>query len=265
MRSVIPIVEIGEATHVGRVRTSNEDNYLVTEADHPGQGAEGTEVLIAVADGMGGANAGEVASAVAVQSLKEAFADPVIGRSGEPAMVRLEESVKAANRAVWDAASLDSAREGMGTTLVTALLAPNGDVTIANVGDSRAYFISGDTARQLTSDNSWVVEQVRAGRMTPAQAQTSPYRNVLSRSLGVEPKVEVDMYQAHLASGEFLMLCSDGVSTYVGLDDLREVFRDVYTAQEAADELVKLALDRGGSDNATVVVARMTSGDGRGS
>jgi protein phosphatase len=146
----------------------------------------------------------------------------------------------------------------MGTTLVCALVRLSGEVVIANVGDSRAYLVSGGRARLLTTDHSWVVEQVKAGRMSERDAEISPYRHVLSRSLGVMPSVEVDIYSdVRLQPGDALMLCSDGVSTYLGRNDLPRILEESLTSQEAAERLVRLAIGRGGADNATVVVARM--------
>jgi protein phosphatase len=214
-------------------------------------------VLLAVADGMGGHQAGEVASTLAVKAL----ASHLSQAAGDGPMADgsdwLREAVVLANRTVWDAAAQDSANQGMGTTLVCALVLADGGAAIANVGDSRAYFVSGSVAQLVTEDHSWVLDQVRAGRMTERDAERSPYRHVLSRSLGVLPDVDVDVYtHIQMTPGDALVLCSDGVSNYIELVDLPPLVGSATSATEAAEILVQIALDRGGADNATVVVAR---------
>ncbi len=250
-----PRVEVGAATDVGRVRETNEDALLALPL---GGGPRGPVVLVAVADGMGGHAAGEVASALALETVAEQLQRTASGGEQEPVAACLERAVLAANRAIWNAAAADPERAGMGTTLVCALVDATGEASIANIGDSRAYLVSGQEARQVTEDHSLVAEMVRAGRMTEEEAQTHPYRNVLSRSLGVEPAVQVDLYTGlHLRTGDMLVLCSDGVSTYLRTAELPALVRQTLSAQDAAERLVELALNRGGHDNATAVVARI--------
>lgn len=247
--------DIGMATDVGRVRETNEDSLFV--AAIAAEGRFGPRLLVAVADGMGGHNAGEIASDLAVHSLAEALRAPHLDDEGEPdPEAALRHAVEWANQAVWRAASQDEARTGMGTTLVCALLDPSGTGVVANVGDSRAYRVTRDGAARVTSDHSWVAEQVREGRMSESEAEMSPYRHVLSRSLGVAPYVDVDLYPIALDEGAALVLCSDGVTTYLEEADFVRAISEAPAAQEAAERLVRLAVGRGGADNATVVVAR---------
>lgn len=258
--TLAPALDVGKATDVGRVRDSNEDSLMAVGVEHEGLSVAPGHALLAVADGMGGHQAGEVASALAVEALADALSDKALARERLAPDAWLRSAVQSANRRVWEAAGLDNAREGMGTTLVCALVHRLGNVAIANVGDSRAYLVTPMDARQVTRDHSWVEEQVRQGRMSEEEAQQSPYRHVLSRSLGVEPSVGVDVYvNLRLRPGDALVLCSDGVSMYLDPEDFSRQLSDAVTAREAAELLVRLALSRGGADNATVIVARMRS------
>src|SRR6202022_302993 len=174
-------LDIGSATDVGRVREANEDSFL---AVHPA-GVRDGEALVAVADGMGGHKAGEVASALAVQALQQTLddSDPAV----EPDAL-LRSALELGNRSIWEAAAEDLEKEGMGTTIVAALLNAAGQVVVANVGDSRAYVFAGGQAKLLTDDHTWVNQQVRAGQMTEHEAQLSPFRNLLTRALGSAPR-----------------------------------------------------------------------------
>jgi protein phosphatase len=239
---------------VGRVREANEDNLLtVSGARRDGQ------VLAAVADGMGGHKAGEVASAIAIESLTRALQDVEPEASADSWLVR---AVEMANRAIYDAAALDPEHEGMGTTLVCALLGEQGDVTIANVGDSRAYAVVRGVASLVTEDHTWVNQQVQTGQMSEKEARRSPYRNLLTRSLGSTPRVQVDLFSGlQLEAGDALVLVSDGVSGYLDERDVAMVLRESRSAQDAAVRLVQMAVARGGADNATAVVVRRKSLD----
>lgn len=271
-------IEIGTATNVGLVRDHNEDALLALgPAINGGEsvgvliaygetgdisqllklGATSSSVLIAVADGMGGHQAGEVASTLAVKALATHFSRALSDGQVKDAKDWLRSGVIMANRNVWEASGMDAANQGMGTTLVCAYVEPDGSAVVANVGDSRGYLVVGGVASQVTDDHSWVLDQVRAGLMTEHDAERSSYRHVLSRSLGVRPDVDVDIHsQVKLAPGDVLVLCSDGVSNYLELRDLPPLFESTASADDAAEMLVQIALSRGGHDNATVVVAR---------
>ncbi len=249
-------IEVGAATDVGHVRESNEDAHLAAPLN--ATGPDRSDWVIAVADGMGGHQAGEVASALAVRTLAEVVQRYRAGSISPAACLR--EAVQAANASIWRVASTDPGCAGMGTTLVCAVVGVDGRAAVANVGDSRAYLVGPTQARQVTQDHSWVADQVRAGRMSALEAEVSPYRNVLSRSLGVTDAVDVDIFDGFtLQPNQALVLCSDGVSVYFTPDEMLDFYRRSATAQEFAQRLVDVALARGGHDNATVVVARRIS------
>jgi protein phosphatase len=243
-------MDIGSFTDVGRVREGNEDSLLVVAPDGPRKG----QVVVAVADGMGGHNAGEVASAMAVDSLRR------VVEAAEPALepdALLTDGVSLGNRTIWDAAAEDVAKDGMGTTLVCAFLDESGKVVIANVGDSRAYAYLGGQVHLVTADHTWVNEQVLAGYLSPSDARSSPYRNLLTRTLGNSPRVDVDLFTGlHLEAGDGLILVSDGVTGYLDEGDFTTVLRETESAQAAAERMVSEAVERGGADNATAVVVR---------
>ncbi|HEY3059579.1 MAG TPA: protein phosphatase 2C domain-containing protein [Chloroflexota bacterium] len=245
-------LDVGHATDVGRVREANED-ALLSMARTGGDG----ELLVAVADGMGGHKAGEVAAALAVESLKDTLGSTDDNRDNLDG--QLEQAVELANRIIWQAAAEDIDKEGMGTTLVCAVVSPSGSLTIANVGDSRAYLVHGRSAELVTSDHTWVNQQVIDRQISEREARTSPYRNLLTRSLGNSPRVKVDLFTGRrLEPGEALVLVSDGVSGYLDAKDVAAILRASASAQEAAEELVNEAVNRGGADNATAVVVRRT-------
>jgi PPM family protein phosphatase len=248
--STAAALDIGLATDVGRVREANEDALLAVRTD----GTRDGQVLVAVADGMGGHKAGEVASALAIESLQRALDQ---ADASATAGTLLTQGVQLGNRTIWDAAGADLDKEGMGTTLVCALLTADGQAVIANVGASRAYAFVGGAATLMTSDHTWVNEQVLSGRMGEEDARSSPFRNLLTRALGSTPDVEVDLFSGlHLDVGDALILVSDGVTGYLDEHDFTAVLRESATAQEAAERLVEQAVERGGADNATAVVVR---------
>jgi protein phosphatase len=245
-------LDIGSATDVGRVREANEDALLAVRAD----GVRAGQALIAVADGMGGHKAGEVASELAIRSLTRTLeqADP----QAAPDLL-LTQAVELANRTIWETAAADLEKEGMGTTLVAAVLDADGTAVIANVGDSRAYSVAGGQARLVTIDHTWVNQQVRSGQMSEREARFSPFRNLLTRSLGSQPRVDVDLFTGlQLRAGDALVLVSDGITGYLDERDVSTVLGAAKSAQEAAERLVEEAVARGGADNATAVVVRRT-------
>jgi protein phosphatase len=223
----------GGATDRGRVRDGNEDAYLL----------EPSLSLFAVADGMGGHRGGEVASATAVATLRARV------REG----VALPDAVRAANEAVLARAAADPELRGMGTTL-TAALGDGSGLTLAHVGDSRAYLWRDGALHQVTADHSLVADLVREGQITAAEATVHPYRSVVTRALGVEDDLEVDMVPLALAPGDRVLLCSDGLPTMVPDDRIAAVLAAEADPTRAANTLVDLANEAGGEDNVTVVV-----------
>jgi serine/threonine protein phosphatase PrpC len=208
--------------------------------------------LYAVADGMGGHAAGEVASRQAISTLFEKYyASPAIG-----IIERMKEAIKAANAEVYVQASLDHAKAGMGTTLVAAILQGD-DLYVANVGDSRAYLVREQSIEQVTRDHSWVNEQVQAGIITAQEAREHLYRNIITRSLGTKPDVDIDFFQRKMQPGDVLVLCCDGLSNEVEDDEIARIV-SANSAQESAQALIDLANQRGGPDNTTAIVVRIS-------
>jgi protein phosphatase len=229
---------VGAATDVGRVREGNEDAYLVD--DEMG--------LVAVADGMGGHRGGEVASVTAVEALRAAISQ------GRP----LREAVEDANRAVFDKAQTDERLRGMGTTITAATLAAGGTLLIGHVGDSRAYLLRDGELRQITTDHSLVEELVRDGRLTPDEAAVHPQRSIITRALGVDSSVDVDVYPVELQPGDVLLFCSDGLTGMLHSDLIAAELRREDDPARAATKLVDAANASGGEDNITVVVVMVT-------
>ena len=236
----------GAASDAGQVRSLNEDSMLTAAS------------LCAVADGMGGHRGGEVASAEATQALQDNVT--------EPSADGLVAAVQAANSAVFDKALADAGLSGMGTTLCAIGIIDGAEeeshaVAVVNVGDSRVYLHAGDDFVQLTEDHSLVEAMVREGQLSTEEASSHPRRNVVTRALGIEARVDVDCWTVVPAAGDRFLLCSDGLFNEMHDDQIAAVLRRLADPQEAADELVRLANEAGGRDNITVVVADVSDGD----
>jgi protein phosphatase len=234
-------------TDVGRRRESNEDALL-----------DGSDVgLYAVADGMGGHAAGEVASRIAIETLLERMQshDPG-GDHQTPEQVghALRTAIEEANRKIFTSVEEREEWRGMGTTLVA--MAPVGpEAIIGHVGDSRAYLLREDALHRLTSDHSWVNEQVKLGLLTDEDAQRHPYRNIVTRALGNRDQVQVDLLQETLQGGDVVLLCSDGLNTMLDDEEIAATLRaHVGDPRAACEALVDAANARGGEDNTTVLV-----------
>lgn len=240
-------IEREALSDVGRTRERNEDSYYAGE------------YVFAVADGLGGHNAGDVASRLAVEPLA-AFDRSVAGTPDDRIAEALERAVDAANRAVYQRAQDDAKVRGMGTTL-TAVAISNGSAHLAHVGDSRCYLIRGGEITQLSSDHTLVARMVAEGKLTPEQAETHPQRSILTRALGAEPEIDVDTLEIQLTPGDRLILCSDGLSSVIGDDQILATLSDSKALKEACKRLIDAANARGGPDNITVVVVEVT-GDG---
>ena len=235
-------------TNTGRKRRRNEDAFV---CEPP---------LFAVADGMGGAQAGEVASSLAAAALTGALQDGSGNMTATEAQPRVVELIQEANRRVHDRATHDSAASGMGTTMTVALVGTDGDVAIGHVGDSRAYRLRGGRLVQLTDDHSLVAELVRRGELTPAEAEIHPQRSVITRALGTDPDVDVDVFVAKGAPGDVFLLCSDGLSTMVDAYTISLlVDRNRADLRSAARALIDAANDVGGEDNITAVLFELTA------
>ncbi len=234
-------------TDIGMVREVNQDTFRVEYNQQTGRG------LFLVCDGMGGANAGEVASGLAA----DLFLRNMDGcwRRGRPEELRdrLVEVYDQVNQEVYTAAGTNQAYSGMGTTMVTALCG-DGQALVANVGDSRAYFLDCTGMRQITEDHSLVTELVKRGDLTPYQASRHLSRSVITRAIGAEATVQCDLFSLRTEPGQFLLLCSDGLIREVSEP---EIYYEVFQAgrpDAACERLVDLAKHRGGRDNITVVL-----------
>jgi len=249
----------GGASDIGRLRSNNEDCYRVVEPMH----------LFVVSDGMGGEAHGEVASALAVETIvkhcMDAQSNPATSLYGNPQPKlsdrtrRLASAVHLANRKIFQAAEEHSEQRGMGATLTSAWL-EDGKLSIAHVGDSRAYLLRSGTLQQLTNDHSLVAEQVRRGILTAAEADQSDMQSVLLRALGTHEEVEVDAEEHPLFPGDILLLCSDGLTRMLTEPEIAGTLQVETNAQKAADKLIELANDNGGADNITVIVVRLEKG-----
>ena len=231
-------------TDPGRKRRRNEDSYVIAPP------------LFAVADGMGGAQAGEVASGLAAGALEESRAQ----NGGERRVVEL---IQEANRRVHERATTDATTAGMGTTITAALVEPDGRVVFGHVGDSRAYMLRDDRLEQLPDDHTLVAELVRRGELSPGEAEVHPQRSVITRALGTDPDVDVDTFSVDAQPGDIFLICSDGLSSMVEFGDIEEILRrnraDLAVASKA---LIHAANRGGGDDNITAVLFAVDEGDG---
>ena len=242
-------------THVGRQRQHNEDAFLVENDAH----------LFLVADGMGGHAAGEIASRIAVDSITEFILHTKEDDGTWPhaydehykrATNRLMAAVRMANTRVLEAMRKDARLRGMGTTVV-ACLAEDDVVSVAHVGDSRAYLIRDGKLSRITNDHSWVFEQVQAGMLTETEAEKHPLRNVITRALGGALQVTPDASEIHAQAGDVYLLCSDGLTGMVPeVEILRVVTASNGDIEKACQELIDAANERGGLDNVTAVLVR---------
>lgn len=232
---------------VGRKRDHNEDSFLVDEKLQ----------LFAVADGMGGHQAGERASRMALDTLNSVLEAPPAEADRDAVLARLRDATQAAGAAIFDAAQADPSLQGMGTTLTT-LWFYGGRVYLAHVGDSRAYLFRDGRAQQLSDDHSWVSEQVRAGMMTEDEARDSKFRHIITRSVGFEREVLVDGAAIPVEFGDCFVLCSDGLSNYVEGDEIGRLLTSRFY-RDVPRLLVEMANDRGGDDNITVVVVHVAN------
>ncbi|NNV01446.1 Stp1/IreP family PP2C-type Ser/Thr phosphatase [Brevibacillus sp. MCWH] len=241
-------MEIAMKSHVGRVRQVNED-YFACIADLNGR------VLAVVADGMGGHQAGDIASRLAVERIVKELRHLEGELSDEDARERLMDALLMANEEVYQYAQEHPECSGMGTTIVAALLGETGGVT-AHIGDSRLYHFNADGLQLKTEDHSLVHELMKSGQITAEEASVHPQRNVLMRALGTEPDVRIDLGQFNWSEGDVVLLCSDGLSNKVDHSVMVEWLKRPVSLQAQVDGLVEHALDAGGEDNITLVAVR---------
>ncbi len=237
----MPVGAYAVASDTGRRRRRNEDNYVAAPP------------LFAVADGMGGAQAGEVASQLAASALEGGSSDGLEGTQ------RIDGLIQEANRRIFDRASTDPTASGMGTTMTVALV-DGMTVAIGHVGDSRAYLVRGEQMEQLTDDHSLVNELVKTGKLSQQEAQVHPQRSVITRAVGTDPDVDVDGFTIEAEDGDVFLICSDGLSDMVDDEEILElVLQNRDDLDQAVKALVSAANRGGGEDNITAVAFRISS------
>jgi PPM family protein phosphatase len=249
-------MDIGTCSDMGRVRENNEDNLRVAPEMN----------LFVLSDGMGGMACGEVASRITVDTVathcREVEANRAIAFFGEPVegvnetSRRLASGIQLANRIVLRTARENSARTGMGATVVAAQYKDR-ILSVAHVGDSRAYRFRNGCLEQLTQDHSLAAEQLRLGQITEDEVSTSGLQNILTRAVGIEPQLEVSIAEESMLDGDIILLCSDGLTHELSDKQIAGVLRDAKNAQQAAARLVALANQAGGADNITTIVIRL--------
>jgi serine/threonine protein phosphatase PrpC len=236
---VLRVVDKAFRTDTGRQRSANEDSFFVRPP------------IFVVADGMGGAQAGEVASKAAAEAFDRDLP------SGSPESF-LRETIEAANREIHELARDDPSRKGMGTTITAAIVNPEGEeVAIGHVGDSRAYRLRGGRLERLTRDHSLVEEMRRKGQLTDAQAEDHPQRSIITRALGPEPEVDVDVQTVPAKPGDVFLICSDGLTTMLGEEQIAKLLSGATSMEAATRALVDEANRAGGRDNITALAFRL--------
>jgi protein phosphatase len=249
-------IQAGARTDLGRVRKNNEDCYAI----------DSSLQLYVLSDGMGGEAHGEVASKLAVETVlthcrqaENSRATPIFGESSPEVSERtnrLASAIHLANRRVFETAASNEEQKGMGATIVAAWV-DGQRLSIAHVGDSRAYLLRGGAMEQLTADHSLVAEKVRVGILTPQEADASEMQSILTRAVGTTDSVDVETDEQVLLAGDFLLLCSDGLTRMVTDPEIASTLLTSGSAQESAERLVDLANDNGGVDNVSVIVLQV--------
>ena len=244
---LLPVLKYAAKTDMGQVRENNEDKFDYYEPEDPAVlAARGS--FYAVADGIGGAMAGQIASEMMLKNVIAGYYDNPEG----DIETALHTAIHNANERVYGVAQMIPERSGMGTTLVGAVFVED-RIVLAQVGDSRVYLVRDNTITQVTRDHSWVEEQVQAGAMSREDAERSPYRNVITRSIGASPNVQPDFYHERAQIGDVWVLCSDGLTGHVADGEIGQIAIG-NAPSEAARQLIELANARGGRDNITVFV-----------
>lgn len=242
-------------TDKGRVRPTNQDTFQIEAAE------KNHAALLIVCDGMGGANAGNVASKFALREFMETLL-PALEKPLPEAkrQLLLSRALENANQLVYGLASSQPEFQGMGTTLVAALIWEDA-ATIINVGDSRAYVLDDKQLQQITEDHSYVAEMCRMGRLSARDARNHPRKNLITRAVGVGPEVKGDLFELALSEGETLLLCTDGMSGMAEDEDMATAMRQAKSLPEMGESLLQLALEGGGRDNITVALFTRTTGE----
>jgi protein phosphatase len=255
------LIEAFGHTDIGKERTQNEDSYICLRFSLLSAAGQPESIapvhLAAVADGMGGHSGGEIASSLAIETLKERALSSQQDKN--PALdmrAFLENSFQEANRQIFRLASQEEGLVGMGTTLVASLLF-GGKAFTANIGDSRAYLFRDQTLTQITRDHTWKAEQLRLNSASEAEIYESPFKNLVTRSLGFESEVVVDIFEMDLQDCDSLLLCSDGLYNPLSSEKISKIFKRYKTAEKICKKLIQSACQKGGQDNITAVVVQV--------
>ena len=237
-------------TDKGILRKSNQDNYRIVRCEKQGC------TVIALCDGMGGANAGDVASDIVTMT----FTDYIVGKLTSRIKKELDyytvlnDACDAANESAYDYSQFDDSLTGMGTTLVGGVIEDDGNVHIVNIGDSRAYLLDNHRIEQITTDHSLVEELVKSGSLTRSQAKTHPKKNIITRAVGTEPVVPADYYELKLKRHSSLMFCSDGLSNFVPDEEVLDFYRQDHIPENFCKNLLRCTYEKGAADNVTIVL-----------
>ncbi len=243
------LMDVYGASDIGCVRSLNEDSFCIYQLD------EGTRPGFCIlSDGMGGHNAGEVASQKTVQFVAESMMDAL---SSDTTTIpkEMKKAVQVANDGVFRMAEENQSQQGMGATLVLAVVLED-EVYVANVGDSRAYAYRNGELVQITKDHSVVEEMMANGSITPEEARVHPQRNMITRAIGTDPSVEPDLFEYDYLPGDVLLLCSDGLSGMVEAEEISKILDENASAKETVSTLIDVAKEKGGSDNITAICIR---------
>ncbi|MGV8146490.1 MAG: Stp1/IreP family PP2C-type Ser/Thr phosphatase [Alkaliphilus sp.] len=240
-------MDIGVASHIGKVRNINEDSYCVEQENLP---------LYIVADGMGGCNCGDLASSIAVVKIKNHIAKHVTEElENELVIGIIHEAFNVANRAIYNESLNNASCIGMGTTATLALYL-NNDIYIGHIGDSRAYVIEKNQIKQISNDHSLIAELVKRGEISENEARLHPKRNIITRALGTSDAIRADIFFMNNGDVDALLLCTDGLSNYVEDEEIKEILISSKSSEDCSKELVNFANERGGYDNITVITVK---------
>src|SRR3954465_6021869 len=262
------LAEIFGVSNVGLIRHDNQDSFLIANLETGDIATMSAPSLVSVhtapfilivADGVGGAASGALASSIATETILSElhrWGHKVPKRTPESIEAALKRGIDIANKAIYQKATTSPEHHGMGTTTTLSLVL-DGEAFIAQVGDSRAYLVRKGAAKQLTKDQSFVQRLIDAGRMTAKEAAQSEHRNIILQALGPEEKVVTDFYRVKLESGDYLVLCSDGLSNQVSPEEIGRITRGAGRPEEICNALIEEAMHTGAPDNVTVVAARL--------
>jgi len=239
-------------SHVGKVRENNEDSFYAKNSKCG---------VFVVADGMGGHNAGEVASKMAIDIVSN-YIDENIGNNNLKSISEinkvLDAAIEEANEKIYNESILNESMEGMGTTFTIAII-HNMKIFVGHVGDSRAYILKNDDINQITQDHTLVCELLKNGNITELEAKNHPKRNIITKALGTDRKINPDFKSYDLEEGDLIILCTDGLTNHIDNQEIKDIFMNYLDLNEACQLLINLANDRGGYDNITIVAIRYSS------